>query len=247
MEFRKIDDTKFQCLLMEEDLEDNNISLDDFFRNDTDKIHGLLDVVMEEAQREIGIEFEGSVMSLQLAPQPNHSLLLTVSSGNDDFSDMLRQAGERAAKALSALNKKHMGDSSNVIKQAEDASSAKPFQPDELRSKEDVLFNSDDDESFEDCIVAHFDNMDILENFCKECRKTWGISNQLYQDMGDKSLYLVLKRGRCSVTKFDQLTNDLTEFADISLFTKERECFMQEHYKTLIDDNAVNTVKKYCE
>ena len=47
--FKEIDDTKFQCILYEEDLEDNNISLDDFFKNDTDKIHDLLDVVMEEA------------------------------------------------------------------------------------------------------------------------------------------------------------------------------------------------------
>ena len=35
MEFKKIDANKFQCLLFEEDLEDNNITLDDFFRNDT--------------------------------------------------------------------------------------------------------------------------------------------------------------------------------------------------------------------
>ena len=55
MEFKRIDDTKFQCLLDEDDLEDNNISLDDFFRNDTKKIHGLLDVILEEAQKSIGI------------------------------------------------------------------------------------------------------------------------------------------------------------------------------------------------
>ena len=30
MEFKKIDDRKFQCRLNEEDLEDNNISLDDY-------------------------------------------------------------------------------------------------------------------------------------------------------------------------------------------------------------------------
>jgi negative regulator of genetic competence, sporulation and motility len=89
--------------------------------------------------------------------------------------------------------------------------------------------------------------MDILESFCRECRKTWGISNQLYQDTKDKSVYLVLKRGRCSTTKFEQLSNDITEFADISLFTRERESFMQERYKLLIGENAVNTVKKYCE
>ena len=46
MEFKRIDDTKFQCLLDEDDLEDNHISLDDFFRNDTKKIHVLLDVIL---------------------------------------------------------------------------------------------------------------------------------------------------------------------------------------------------------
>ena len=44
MEFKKIDDKKFQCLLFEEDLEENNISLDDFFRNDTEKIHALMSI-----------------------------------------------------------------------------------------------------------------------------------------------------------------------------------------------------------
>ena len=93
MEFKRIDDTKFQCLLDEDDLEDNNISLDDFFRNDTKKIHGLLDVILEEAQKSIGIMMDGGVMSLQLAPQPNHTILLTISSGHDEFSDMIRNAG----------------------------------------------------------------------------------------------------------------------------------------------------------
>ena len=94
MEFKRIDDTKFQCLLDEDDLEDNNISLDDFFRNDTKKIHGLLDVILEEAQKSIGIMMDGGVMSLQLAPQPNHTILLTISSGHDEFSDMIRNAGK---------------------------------------------------------------------------------------------------------------------------------------------------------
>ena len=116
MEFKKIDDKKFQCLLFEEDLEENNISLDDFFRNDTEKIHGLLDVVMEEARKEIGIAPSGEMISLQLAPQPNNSLLLTVSSGGDDISDMLRQAGKRAAKALSSMSPKE----NNIIKNSDE-------------------------------------------------------------------------------------------------------------------------------
>ena len=55
MEFKRIDDTKFQCLLDEDDLEDNNISLDDFFRNDTKKIHGLLDVILEDGWTKVNL------------------------------------------------------------------------------------------------------------------------------------------------------------------------------------------------
>ena len=59
MEFKKINEDKFQCLLYEEDLEYNNITLDDFFRNDTEKIHNLLEVIMDEAHKNIGVELGG--------------------------------------------------------------------------------------------------------------------------------------------------------------------------------------------
>ena len=94
MEFKKIGDRKFQCRLNAEDLEDNNISLDDFFNNDAEKIHDLLEIIMEEAQKNIGVTLNGDVMSLQLAPLPDHSILLTVSSGKDDFGSMLKRVGE---------------------------------------------------------------------------------------------------------------------------------------------------------
>ena len=56
MEFKKINEDKFQCLLYEEDLEYNNITLDDFFRNDTEKIHNLLEVIMASHKREGKVE-----------------------------------------------------------------------------------------------------------------------------------------------------------------------------------------------
>ncbi len=39
----------------------------------------FLDIVIEEAYEQIGVDMDGTVMSLQLVPQPNHSLLLTIS------------------------------------------------------------------------------------------------------------------------------------------------------------------------
>jgi len=50
MEFKKIGDRKFQCRLNAEDLEDNNISLDDFFNNQTNE-HLFLKMDIEGAER----------------------------------------------------------------------------------------------------------------------------------------------------------------------------------------------------
>ena len=81
MEFKKIGDRKFQCRLNAEDLEDNNISLDDFFNNDAEKIHDLLEIIMEEAQKNIGVTLNGDVMS-----------------GKDDFGSMLKRVEENFDK-----------------------------------------------------------------------------------------------------------------------------------------------------
>lgn len=51
--------------------------------------------------KNIGVTLSGEVMSLQLAPQPDHSILLTVSSGKEDLGNMLRKAGESISKAFS--------------------------------------------------------------------------------------------------------------------------------------------------
>lgn len=251
MEFRRIDETKFQCLLEVEDLEDNNITLDDFFRNDTDKIHSLLSVVMEEAEKCIGIEPQGGIMSLQLSPQPDHTLLLTVSSGAEDFGDMLRQASEQVSKAFT---KPIYNNQSNVIKnnpleEMNLAAKAKPFKP--------ICHQQDETESFAvDCFgnfvgsqnaIAKFENLEYAEYCCQSIKKTWGIKNMLYKDCSDNSVYLILERGRCSETRFERLMNEMMEYSVFIPYTLEKMGYIKEHFNLLIAENAVNTIKRYCE
>ena len=209
-EFKKIDDNKFQCLLFEEDLEDNNITLNDFFRNDTDKIHSLLEVVMEEASKSIDVEMNGGVMSLQLAPQPDHSILLTVSSGKDDFGNMLRQVGEKAARAFSSQPDDTKG---NVIKNAKGEAKPAEFTAfDKIKDIFEEMKNSDNAGSSINpndlyknngkhiskvvtvgFAVYIFESFDDFEDMCAVCPKIWGVANSLYKKNG--TYYLVLEKG----------------------------------------------------
>lgn len=251
MEFKKIDETKFQCLLHEEDLEDNNISLDDFFRNDTAKIHGLLDVVMEEAQKHIGVIMTSGVMSLQLAPQPNHSILLTISSGKEEFGDMLRQAGERAAQAVSVL-KSGKESTGNVIKKdtKEDGKQVKaaPFKPVRGDEADRTAFAVDlDGQSVgSEAVICRLSCMGDFEQFCAAAPKTWGIRNALYKDPATGALYLMLERGRSSRTRYQQFINGLLDYGEFIACKVERMAYIREHYDLMIASNAVNVIKKYC-
>lgn len=245
MEFKKINDKRFQCRLDEEDLEDNNISLDDFFKNDTEKIHSLLEVIMEEAERSIGVSLSGEIMSLQLAPQPDHSILLTVSSGKEDLGNMLRKAGETLSKALSKPEK------SNVLKNGEGAYSDASFETfgdsaDKTAVSEEKAdgLKENDEKKAQDS-VFRLRSFSDFEEMCAVSPKTWGISNALYKCEAENTYYLVLQRGRGSQEKYLGLLNLLVEYGYFDSARPERAAYIKEHYREVISSNAINVVKKY--
>ncbi len=250
MEFKKIDDSKFQCILYEEDLQDNNISLDDFFKNDTDKIHDLLDVVMEEAEKSIGVTMNGGVMSLQLAPQPNHSILLTISSGKDNFGRMLKQAGEQAIQAMESMGNNSISKedfeelAGNILgrKWNDDENTKNTSKKSANNNKEELQSN------FIKANIAVFrlNSIENVEEFCIHCPKTWGINNSIYRDRTDNSIYLILEKGRSSEEKYKVFTNMLMEYAEFDSSKSERVAYIKEHFEVYIKANAINTIKKYC-
>lgn len=259
MEFKKIDENRFQCLLMEEDLEDNNITLDDFFRNDTDKIHNLLEVVMEEAARNIDVQMDGGVMSLQLAPQPDHSILLTVSSGKDDFGNMLRQVGERAAKAFTSNQDDTKG---NVIKNPGEEARAAEFTAfdkikdifEDMKSKgqdmeavnPDTLYKNKAKHVSDVVTVGYavysFNNFDDFEDMCVVCPKIWGVSNSLYKKKD--VYYLVLEKGRCSKDRYITICNVISEYGRLDSDKEARVLWIKENCEAVIETNAIGKIKK---
>lgn len=223
MEFKKIGDRKFQCRLNAEDLEDNNISLDDFFNNDAEKIHDLLEIIMEEAQKNIGVTLNGDVMSLQLAPLPDHSILLTVSSGKDDFGSMLKRVGE-------SFDKLGLPVEDQTESEKEDVPNVKE------NTRKPITVNA--------CVFRIADFGDF-EQLCQSSARTWGVTNALYKDENENTYYLVLHKGRCSEEKYRRLLNLILEYGEFDSSKEERAAFIKEHYSVIIGNNAINVVKKY--
>ena len=223
MEFKKIGDRKFQCRLNAEDLEDNNISLDDFFNNDAEKIHDLLEIIMEEAQKNIGVTLNGDVMSLQLAPLPDHSILLTVSSGKDDFGSMLKRVGE-------SFDKLGLPVEDQTESEKEDVPNVKE------NTRKPITVNAG---------VFRIADFGDFEQLYQSSARTWGVTNALYKDENENTYYLVLHKGRCSEEKYRRLLNLILEYGEFDSSKEERAAFIKEHYSVIIGNNAINVVKKY--
>ena len=217
MKFRKIDDNKFQCILYQEDMKNLNISLEDIMRSDPVKIHEVLELIMEEAYEELGMDLMGGVMSLQLVPQPNHTLLLTISGRSEEnaVSDMIRHIGDELGGA--------------------------PAQDVRIPAADDVV-----KQALAIPVVFRFESMDEVESFCMAVKRTRAIQNSLMKGE-DGGYYMLVSRNKtCPEQTYISFIANILEYSDIYT-SKDLEIeYVKEHSEVLIERNAVNTIKKYC-
>lgn len=216
MKFRKINDNKFQCILYQEDMKNFNVTIEDFLHSDPEKIHELLETVVEEAYEQIGVDVAGSMMSLQLVPQPNHSLLLTVSSRQDDsLPDFLRSVA---------------GDEMPGLMTPEE----------EIPTADEIV-----EKALALPVAFRFENMKDVESFCRVSKRTRGIESRLIKGE-DSGYYMIINRKSCSEQVFVSFIANILEYSDIYTSKELEIDYILEHGRILVEKNAVNTIKKYC-
>ena len=216
MKFRKINDNKFQCILYQEDMKNFNVTIEDFLHSDPEKIHELLETVVEEAYEQIGVDVAGSMMSLQLVPQPNHSLLLTVSSRQEDaLPDFLKPVtGEEMSGFI--------------------------VPEEEIPTADEIV-----DKALSIPVVFRFEGMQDVERFCSVSKRTRGIESMLIKGE-DGGYYMMINRKSCSEHVFVSFIANILEYSDIYTSKELEIDYIMEHGTVLVEKNAVNTIKKYC-
>ncbi len=89
MKFSRIGKDMVRCVLTEQDMIENDVKLEDFFKN-REKIHGFLEKIVEQAREEIGYEANGGMLAMQLMPLPNKGLSITFSENSEEsFGNMM--------------------------------------------------------------------------------------------------------------------------------------------------------------
>lgn len=239
MKFRKIDENTISCILSEEDMLENNIVLEDFFR-DKNKIHDFMDVLIQRAKEEVGFETSGDLFSLQIMPLPQNGLAITFSDSPDDgargFVDHLKHTMEQIEEETEHLSSH---DIEHILQgMLEDIENL-----DEKEKSENKKNSSRKRQNNATKMrIYEFDSMESLEEFCSVPKLEKNIKSSLYKDEVENLYYLVLEKGRLSMKKFDiccELAMDFSSFVSDKLFQKS---YCEEHYTCILEKKAVATL-----
>ena len=112
MVFKRINEDTVNCIITEDDLDEQGIKLEDFFEKKKEAMD-FLHVVVEKAVEEVDYKPTGSMTPMQITILPDHTISLTLSENNDvNFTEILKNITEKAGIKLPKDFLEELGDSS---------------------------------------------------------------------------------------------------------------------------------------
>lgn len=216
MKFSKIDDATVRCVLSEEDMKEQGIEIEDFFKN-KDKTQKFLEAIVEQAREEVGYEAESGMLAMQVMPLPENGLSIVFSENSEgsikNMIQGMKDAVEDATEEISNL------------------AEVKSHNTDKRKS---ALRN------------FRFKTLWDVESFCSDIPTEKKFKSRLYKNEMDMNYYLVLEKGRNSARLFNAVCDKALEFGEFVSDDVSMAEFYHEHFTVIIDKNAVNIMNGIC-
>lgn len=261
MKFKKLDDYTIRCVLSEDDMIENDIEIEDFFSN-REKIHHLMETIIDKAKNEVGYEIQEEILSMQVMPLPKNGLAITISGKKDqEISDMLsdvknlksildevagedqEEDSEDISGFMETLDNLGLFDAGPPEKKAlhKSAEAISNLSVKDTPKKEELKEKADKKDGVR---VYRFRSLKDIEGFCSIMQKPKYITSHLYKDNEDNVYYLVLEQGRLTTKSYRMACARVIEFADWVSSEYTGSVFVSEHCELLIKKNAVSTLRK---
>jgi len=195
MKFKKIDQYTVRCVLTEDDMIENDIELEDFFHN-REKVHNLLEVIMDKAKNEVGYELNEDVLSMQIMPLPKNGLAITISGKNDnDVIDIIGKANDLASVSGDELEDElEDSDNNSVLRNTESLNDLGLIDTQELIKKA----AQKNEKAIDNTILKNgikifrFASLNEIEAFCKTMQSPKYVLSHLYKNNSQNCYYLVI-------------------------------------------------------
>lgn len=264
MKIEKVSDNQIRCTLTRQDLAERQIKLSELAYG-TEKAKSLFRDMMQQAAYEFGFEAEDIPLMIEAIPLSADTIILIItkveypeeldtrfsqfsqSSEQEDtllgnplgFPDFEAGAESVGADDVLELFKKVLEDGKKrLAEQQKNAAPAPSKQSDapELTQEQDAHVVVDITKLFvfrqlEDVSrLAH-----VLKGFYNGC-------NVLYKNVTARKYYLVISKSQHTPEDFNKVCNILSEYAKQEKYTASVQAYFEEHYETILSENALQVL-----
>ena len=253
MKFKMIDEYTVRCVLTEDDMIENDIELEDFFHN-REKVHNLLEVIMDKAKNEVGYELNEDVLSMQIMPLPRNGLAITISGKNDnDVIDIMGKVNELASITGDDLedsdkdsNEDSDEDNDGISRDTESLNDLGLIDTEKLIKKaaqknERAIDGTNPKNGIK---IFRFASLNEVEAFCMTMQRPKYVLSHLYKNNIQNCYYLVIEQGRFTIKTFNMVCVMATEFSDLISHQSLSMVFIREHCELFISKKAIAVMRK---
>ena len=241
MKIEKLSESQIRFTLWPSDLEDEDLQLSDFSTDKTGKVDRMLHHMMDRAREEFGFDVNGSSIIVEATQVDNECVVFLITKIDGDtkvdskyeYIRRLKEAIQNNAELLrdrfsdvvidrTADNKDSAETDGGIQTQNTQAAKPKPKLPPEY-------------------LIYTFDDLDPVIKSAKMVSVFYDSDNSLYKDK-DGLYYLIATRNRNSVEEFNIAIRCFREFGKLLVVNYGTRYYIEEHYKCIIKDEALQTL-----
>ena len=261
MNISRMDDDSIRCILTSEDLEENGLNLEDFFRN-SDHAKEFLQTIVERAREEVGYEFGRGALAMQVVPLPQNGLLITFSEKADSFlkglsehlKDIFQLGGnseiadfvdQEPTQQDSDRNKVIENFLKNIIESRVEAMRSKETAISKQQEQRKIAEKSSNKNGagISSFLLYQFDSLDIMEQFCRYAEPGRYLKSMVYYLPETTKWYLAIWRGRMAEKSYRRFCTQALEYGRLISDQNNRMIYLKEHGTCILEKDAVNHLK----
>ena len=238
MKYRRINNDTVQCIVTSSDMEQYGLTMSDLFER-SERAESFLRELLEEAHQEVGYEFKGNNIAIQITPMKDDGMIITIAEDNGSYFKGFLEHMKDVVGAL-ADSELDVDDFAELMAQINSAGT--PKQQEKIAPKEEKTISSSEPEQPEDIRIFEFDSIGDVFEFVADGFGTGQVKS--YFGKADEKYYLVVIKNRMSWVNFNKMSAKAFEFGRIVVDVRGKLVYLSEHGEGLIENGAIRKLAK---
>lgn len=238
MKLEKINENKIRCILTHDDLENRHIKLSEIAYG-SEKARSLFRDMMEQASHQFGFEADNIPLMIEAIPMPNECIILDITKVSDpeELDTRFSRFSQGAADIPESSPREFLPDGADEVLDLFQKLLEHRLKntPQESREQQAATIASELDMRK----LYLFQKLDSIIDAAHILKTIYHGDNRLYKNPDNGQYYLVITKSDHTPEEFNKVCNILSEYGTGSKYTTANEAYMQEHFKLLLGDCAL--------